>query len=202
MGEKKRETHAAIYARVSKTNGGQSPESQLRELKAYVKLRGWHVNDRHIFIDRISSKKAKRPALGAMMREARWHHFDAVVCWKYDRIARDAIELLTIVDKLKILKVDFVSKTEQIDTTTPYGYMVVTVLAGVGKLERDHIGQRIRAGLANARAKGVKLGRPLGHKVSVPQVQRLYAQVKSCREVAEKLGISAMTVSRLARKAS
>ena len=202
MGEKKKETHAAIYARVSKNNGGQSPESQLRELKAYVKLRGWRVDDRHIFIDRISSKKAKRPALESMMREARWHHFDAVVCWKYDRIARDAIELLTIVDKLKALKVDFVSKTEEIDTTTPAGYLTVTILAAVARQERDHISQRIRAGLANARAKGVKLGRPLGHKVSVAQVQRLYARVKSCREVAEKFGISAMTVSRLVKKAS
>src|ERR1700730_13480099 len=150
MSEKKRETHAAIYARVSKTNGGQSPESQLRELKAYVKLRGWHVNDRHIFIDRISSTKAKRPALEAMMREARWHHFDALVCGKSERMGRDAVELLQIVDKLKALGVEFISKPEQIDTTLPGGYMTVTVLAACARLERDHIGQRMRAGLANA----------------------------------------------------
>src|SRR5690242_15261880 len=104
------EIHAAIYARVSKSNGDQSPEMQLRELKAYAKLRGWRVDDRHIFVDRISSKKAKRPELERMLREARWHHFDVVICWKYDRIARDTIELLTVVDKLKALHVAFVSK--------------------------------------------------------------------------------------------
>jgi DNA invertase Pin-like site-specific DNA recombinase len=135
-----------------------------------------------------------------MLREARWHHFDVVVCWKYDRIARDTIELLTIVDRLKALHVAFVSKTEDIDTTTPAGYLTVTILAAVAKQEREHIGQRIRAGLANARAKGVHLGRPF--EVDRAKVQRLYKQVGSCRKAAKKLGISAMTVSRLVKQAS
>jgi len=189
----------AIYARVSKTNGGQSTDMQLHEMKPYVMRRGWRVVKD--YVDHISSKKAHRPQLQAMMWAAKRHEFDIVVCWKYDRIARDTIQLLTIVDELKRLGINFVSQTEQIDTTTPGGYLTVTVLAAVAKQERDNISRRIRAGIAHARAKGTKsgkpIGRPPGNKVNAADVRRLYRKVKSCRKVAEQLGIGTMTVQRL-----
>jgi DNA invertase Pin-like site-specific DNA recombinase len=191
----------ALYARVSHSNGDQSPEAQLRELRAYAKLRGWRVVKE--YVDQISSTKDNRPQLQAMRWAAKRREFDIVACWKYDRIARDAIQLLTVVDELKALGIAFVSKTQQIDTTTPAGYMVVTVLAGVGKLEREHITERIRAGIAKAREQGTRSGKPIGrppaNKVKVSEVKRLYARLKSCRKVSNKLGIGAMTVQRLVK---
>lgn len=202
--DKKHGARVAIYARVSKSNGGQSPEAQLRELKAYVKLRGWRIVNE--YVDQISSKKANRPQLQAMLWAAKRGEFDIVACWKYDRIARDAIELLTVVDQLKALDINFVSQTQQIDTTTPAGYLVVTILAAVAKQERETITERIRVGIANAKANGTRsgkpIGRPPGSEVSRTQVQRLYKRLHSCRRVAEKLGISAMSVSRLVKPAA
>ena len=198
---KKHGARVALYARVSHTNGDQDADVQLRELRAYAKLHGWRVVKE--YVDHVSSKEKNRPQLQAMRWAAKRREFDLVMCWKYDRIARDAIELLTVVDELKALNVSFVSITQQIDTTTPAGYMVVTVLAGVAKLEREHITERIRAGLRNAKIKGTKSGNPIGRppsgKVNPEQIKRLYKQMKSCRKVADKFGLSAMTVSRIVK---
>lgn len=198
-------TRIAVYARVSKDNGEQNPDTQLREIRDFIKRRpDWHVNPNDVFVDRISSKKARRPQLENMMQHARWHHFDVIVCWKYDRIARDAVELLTVVEQLRRLNVGFVSVTQNIDTTTPAGLLVVTVLAGVARNERDHLSERIRAGIARAKEQGTRSGRPIGRPanstIAAAKVRKLYANLRSCRKVAAKFGISAMTVSRLVRQ--
>src|ERR1700732_1113203 len=147
----------AIYARVS-TNNGQDPEMQLREVREYCQRRGWKVNGE--YVDTISGAKDSRPELNRLLAEAHRRQFDAVVVWKFDRFARSFSHLLRALDNFRSLGIEFVSLSEQMDTSTPAGKMVFTVLAAVAELERSLIVERVKAGLRNARAKGKQLGRP------------------------------------------
>jgi len=94
------------------------------------------------------------------MADAHKRRFDAVCVWRFDRFARSVSHLLHALETFKALGVDFVSYSEQMDTSTPAGKMVFTVLGAVAELERSLIAERVRAGLRNAKAKGKRLGRP------------------------------------------
>src|ERR1700687_3580349 len=150
---------AAIYARVSTANNGQDPTMQTRELQEYCERRGWTVAGEYVDIG-ISGTKEKRPELDRLMTDAHRGRFDAVVVWKFDRFARSVSHLLKALETFKALGVEFVSFSEQMDTSTPAGKMVFTVLGAVAELERSLIVERVRSGLRNARAKGKTLGRP------------------------------------------
>jgi len=149
---------AALYARVSTTNG-QDPTMQTRELKEYCERRGWKIVGEYVDTG-FSGAKEKRPELDRLMADAHRRRFDAVVVWKFDRFARSVSHLLRALETFKALGIEFVSLSEQVDTSTPMGKMVFTVLGAVAELERSLIAERVRAGLRNARAKGKKLGRP------------------------------------------
>src|SRR6202166_3710165 len=148
----------AIYARCS-TLSGQDPTMQTRELREYAERRGWSVAGEYVDIG-ISGTKAKRPELDRLMADAHRRRFDAVVVWKFDRFARSVSHLLRALETFSVLGVEFVSLSEQVDTSTPMGKMVFTVLGAVAELERSLIVERVRAGMRNARAKGKQLGRP------------------------------------------
>jgi DNA invertase Pin-like site-specific DNA recombinase len=150
---------AAIYARVSTANNGQDPTMQTRELREYCERRGWTVAGEYVDIG-ISGTKEKRPELDRLLGEAHRRRFDAVVVWRFDRFARSVSHLLRALETFKSLGIEFVSLSEQVDTSTPTGKMVFTVLGAVAELERSLIVERVRAGLRNARAKGKHLGRP------------------------------------------
>ena len=94
------------------------------------------------------------------MADAHRRRFDAVAVWKFDRFARSVSHLLRALETFKALGIDFVSLSEQVDTSTPTGEMVFTVLGAVAELERSLICERVRAGIRNAKAKGRRLGRP------------------------------------------
>jgi DNA invertase Pin-like site-specific DNA recombinase len=94
------------------------------------------------------------------MSDAHRRRFDAVVVWKFDRFARSVSHLLRALETFKAQGIEFVSFSEQLDTTTPAGKLVFTVLGAVAELERSLIAERVKAGLRNARAKGKTLGRP------------------------------------------
>jgi DNA invertase Pin-like site-specific DNA recombinase len=149
----------AIYARVSTANHGQDPEMQLRELREYSQRRGWEITQEYVDIG-ISGTKEKRPRLDKLLADAHRRHFDVVVVWRFDRFARSVSHLLRALENFRALGIEFVSLSEQIDTSTPTGKMIFTVLGAVAELERSLIVERVRAGLRNARAKGKKLGRP------------------------------------------
>jgi DNA invertase Pin-like site-specific DNA recombinase len=148
----------AIYARVS-TSGGQDPTMQTRELREYCARRGWDVSAVYVDVG-ISGTKERRPELDRLMGDAHRRRFDAVVVWKFDRFARSVSHLLRALETFKSQGIDFVSYSEQMDTSTPAGKMVFTVLGAVAELERSLIVERVRAGLRNAKAKGKSLGRP------------------------------------------
>ncbi len=184
---------AAIYARVSTTNG-QDPTMQTRELKEYCERRGWKIVGEYVDTG-ISGAREKRPELDRMMADAHRRRFDAVVVWKFDRFARSVSHLLRALETFKALGVEFVSLSEQMDTSTPTGKMVFTVLGAVAELERSLIAERVRAGLRNARAKGKTLGRrPV--LVDREKVATLRAQGLSWQKVANKLRLSEPVVRR------
>ena len=148
----------ALYARVS-TNNGQDPEMQLRELREYCQRRNWEIARAYVDVG-ISGAKEKRPELDRLLADAHRRHFDAVVVWRFDRFARSVSHLLRALENFNALGISFVSLSENIDTSTPTGKMIFTVLGAVAELERSLIVERVRAGLRNAVAKGKKLGRP------------------------------------------
>jgi DNA invertase Pin-like site-specific DNA recombinase len=189
---------AAIYARVSTTNNGQDPRVQTRELEEYCQRRGWKLAGEYVDTG-ISGAREKRPHLDRLMADAHRRRFDAVVVWKFDRFARSVSHLLRALETFKALGIEFVSLSEQVDTSTPTGKMVFTVLGAVAELERSLIAERVRAGLRNARAKGKRLGRP-PKAVDCSRIASLRRSGASWEKVGDALGVSDATVRRAMRK--
>src|SRR6266404_8578975 len=178
-------TKVAIYARVSTVNGGQDPTMQTRELEEYCHRRGWHVFDTYVD-NGFSGKKDSRPQLNRMMQDAHERRFDVVVVWRFDRFARSVSHLLRALDTFNTQGIQFVSLSEQVDTSTPTGKMIFTVLGAVAELERNLIVERVRAGLRHARSKGKKLGRPK-KSVDAAQVRSMRTAGESWRTIAKLL---------------
>jgi DNA invertase Pin-like site-specific DNA recombinase len=187
---------AAIYARVSTANNGQDPTMQTRELREYCDRRGWTVAGEYVDIG-ISGTKEKRPELDRLLGEAHRRRFDAVVVWRFDRFARSVSHLLRALETFKSLGIEFVSLSEQVDTSTPTGKMVFTVLGAVAELERSLIVERVRAGLRNAKTKGKSLGRPRV-AVDAARIADLRSQGLSWAKIGEQLGLGEGTVRRTA----
>src|ERR1700722_17095810 len=143
---------AAIYARVSTANNGQDPRVQTRELGEFCERRGWALLPEYVDVG-ISGTKEKRPALDRLIADAHKRRFDVVVVWRFDRFARSVSHLLRALETFQTLGIEFVSLSEQLDTSTPTGRLVFTVLAAVAELERSLIVEKVKAGLRNARAK-------------------------------------------------
>ena len=181
---------AVLYSRVS-TNNGQDPEIQSREIREYCLRRGWALVGEYVDVG-ISGAKERRPQLDRLVADAHKRRFEVVVVWKFDRFARSVSHLLRALETFRALGVEFVSLSEQVDTSSATGKMIFTVLGAVAELERSLIAERVRAGLRNARAKGKRLGRPTKH-VNVAQVAALRAQGVPWRRIGAKLGVSAAT---------
>jgi DNA invertase Pin-like site-specific DNA recombinase len=165
---------------------------QRRELHEYCKRRGWKISNE--YSDQgISGAKARRPELDRLMADAHKRKFDVVVVWKFDRFARSVSHLLRALETFESLGIAFVSLSESIDTSTPSGKLVFTVLGAVAELERSLIGERVKAGLRNARANGTRLGRkPLREfdANAIRQLRRARRSGLSYPKLAEKFGTS------------
>ena len=131
-----------LYARVSTANNSQDPTMQTRELKEYCRRRGWRIAGKYVDVG-ISGAREKRPELDRLMADAHRRRFDAVVVWKFDRFARSVSHLLRALETFRALGIEFVSLSEQVDTSTPTGKMVFTVLGAVAELERSLIAERV-----------------------------------------------------------
>jgi len=184
----------ALYARVSTTNHGQDVTLQTRELKEFIECRGWQLAGQYVDLG-ISGSKDRRPELDRLMADARRHQFDAVLVWKFDRFARSVSHLLRALETFQALGIDFVSLSESLDTSTPAGKMVFTVLGAVAELERGLIVERVKAGLRNARAKGKRLGRPRVI-LDVYRIAELREGGRSWPQIAKQLGCGVGTVYR------
>jgi len=187
----------ALYGRVSTTNG-QDPGMQLRELTEFCERRGWELVHEYVDVG-ISGGKEKRPELDKLMADAHKRYFDAVVVWRFDRFARSVSHLLRALETFRSLGIEFVSLSEQVDTSTPTGKMVFTVLGAVAELERSLIAERVRAGLRNARAKGRKLGRPR-KPLDASKLTSMRSAGASWRVVGAALGVAPATALHALKK--
>jgi len=184
----------AVYARCSTSNGHQSPEMQVNELREYCQRRGWEIAGEYVDTG-ISGAKDRRPELDRLNADAHRRRFDCVVVWKFDRFARSVSHLLRALETFNALGINFVSLSESMDTSTPAGKMVFTVLAAVAELERSLIVERVRAGIKNAKAKGIHLGRPRV-VVDTARIVLLRGQGASWATVCRKTGFSKGTAQR------
>jgi DNA invertase Pin-like site-specific DNA recombinase len=161
---------------------------QTRELEQFAGARGWHLAG--VYVDQgVSGSKDSRPELNRLMADAHKRRFDVVCVCRFDRFARSVSHLLRALETFKALGIDFVSFSEQMDTSTPAGKMVFTVLGAVAELERSLIVERVRAGLRNARVKGKRLGRP-SIAVDTARIAHLRIQGLTVRQIATELGYS------------
>lgn len=172
---------------------------QTRELAQFAQARGWRVVGSYVD-EGISGSKDSRPELNRLMADAHKRRFDVVCVWRFDRFAPSVSHLLRALETFKALGIDFVSFSEQMDTSTPAGKMVFTVLGAVAELERSLIVERVRAGMRNARAKGRRIGRPPQTQLS-PELRQSIADTyalggTSLRTLAKKFGTSLASIQR------
>jgi DNA invertase Pin-like site-specific DNA recombinase len=189
---------AAIYVRVS--SGEQNTGAQERALREYVQRRGWKLQQ--IYRDQgVSGASSNRPALNELLKACRRGSVDVVVVWKFDRFARSLKQLMSGLEMCRALGIDFVSVTESIDTSLPSGELVFQMIGAVAQFERSLIAERVKSGLANARANGKVLGRPPLRRLSRAESRQL-RQERMRRNVpfrvlARKFGVSVWTAHRL-----
>jgi len=182
----------AVYARVSTTE--QDPDIQLGPLRGHALQRGWEIVAE--FVDQgVSGAKERRPALDRLMKAVWAGHVQAVVVWRFDRFARSVKHLVGALETFRSLNVGFVSLQEQLDTSTPIGQAMFTIIGAMAQLERDIIRERVKAGLAQARLKGIALGRPRAAATTV-EADRLHQQGLPIGEIARRLRCSRATVRR------
>jgi DNA invertase Pin-like site-specific DNA recombinase len=188
---------AAIYARVSTPE--QRVESQLYDLRNLAAQRGFDVVQE--YCDRgICGSKTRRPALEALMADARRGKFSVLLVAAFDRVARSTKNFLEIVDELTALEIEFISAREAIDTTGPMGRMFVTLVGSIAELERSLITERIKAGMRRARLEGQRLGRaPLNIDHDALVRDRLAGM--SLTSVARRYRVSRASVVRFVRVA-
>src|SRR6266446_2080556 len=188
---------AALYVRVS--CGEQHTESQERALREYVQRRAWVLHK--IYRDKCAGATANRPGLDELLEDCRRRAIDVVVVWKFDRFARSLRNLIAGLELFRALGVDFVSVTEAVDTSLPAGEMLFQMIGAVAQFERSLIADRVRSGLANARANGKILGRPPLRKLTKTEIanlrrQRVHGKV-TFRVLAKKFGVSVWTAHSL-----
>jgi DNA invertase Pin-like site-specific DNA recombinase len=183
-------SRVAIYARVSTKD--QSCEMQLRDLREYCASRGFtHVRE---YVDvGESGARDSRPELNRLMDHARKRQIDAVLVWRFDRFARSTKHLLLALEEFRSKGIQFISYQENMDTGSPLGQALFTIVAAVAQLERDLIRERVNAGIRNARAAGKQLGRPR-RIVDSDAIARMRSEGASIRQISRGLGIGYGTV--------
>jgi DNA invertase Pin-like site-specific DNA recombinase len=185
---------AALYARISTLNHGQDPEVQLGELREFCQRRGFAIA--HEYVDKgISGSREKRPALDKLLADCQKRRVDAVVVYRYDRFARSLRQLVNALEEFRSLGIDFISIHEGVDTSTPNGRLVFGIFASIAEFERELIRDRVRSGLAAARAKGKRVGRPRV-AVDVRRITSLRREGRSWAEITRETGISKGTAQR------
>ncbi len=177
----------ALYARVSTSDKGQDPETQLLALRAYAARRGFVPAGE--YVDYASGTRDNRPQYQALLTAARQRQVDVVLVWRYDRFARSTQALVQALHEFHRLGVDFISHQENIDTTTPQGELIFTVMASLAQFERALISERVKAGMARAKAQGKRISRaPLAEELQA-QMVALAAEGLSIHQIGKQLGL-------------
>jgi len=198
--KERQKMRVAIYARVSTSHHGQDASVQTRELREYCKRRDLEIVGEYADSG-ISGAKERRPQLDRLMTDCRRRLFDAVLVYRYDRFARSLRHLVNALEEFRALGIDFISLHEGVDTSTPNGRLVFGIFASIAEFERELIRDRVKSGIAAARSKGKKLGRPRV-AVDAAAITRLRGTGASWPEIARQLGVSVGTVYQAGRKLS
>jgi len=187
----------ALYARVSRADKDQDPENQLHKLREYAARHEWEIYAE--FHDYVSGAAPVKPALEKVLREGRARHYDAILIVRLDRLARSTKQLLTILEDLDHHGVALICTDQEIDTKSPAGRLLFTVLGAVAELELDLIRERTKDGLARARAQGKRLGRPPKPEMTV-EIMQLRAHGMSLWQIGAQLGMSHQAVKQRLRR--
>ncbi len=190
---------AAIYARVSTLNG-QTPENQLVQLRGVAEKAGWVVVGE--FVDHgISGAKGRdqRPAFDRLCRAATRREIDVVMAWSVDRLGRSLQDLVAFLGDLQASDVDLYLHQQGVDTTTPGGKALFQMMGVFAEFERAMMRDRIKAGLARARAQGKRLGRPPVPPEVEQAIRDARAEGKGMLEIGRELGVGTATVQRVLR---
>jgi DNA invertase Pin-like site-specific DNA recombinase len=179
---------AALYARVSTDDRGQDPETQLRQLREYADRRGFAVAGE--FVDFASGTRNDRPSYKRLLEAVRKRQVDVVLVWRYDRFARSTQALVNALMEFRALGVDFISYQENVDTTTPQGELVFGMMANLAQFESSLIGERVRAGMARAKAQGKRVSRPPIPAATRRRIEELWREGRSINGIAKELGIA------------
>lgn len=171
---------------------------QTRELREYCQRRGWEVEGEYVDSG-VSGVKERRPQLDALLVVCRKRRVDAVVVYRYDRFARSLRQLVNALEEFRSLGIEFISLHEGVDTSTPNGRLVFGIFASIAEFERELIRDRVKSGIAAARPKGKKLGRPRV-TVDAAEVARLRAQGLGWKVFAKHLGHGVGTIMRMAQE--
>ena len=197
---------ASAYLRVSttsKTKRGdvnvfdQDPSVQEQPLLELIAERGWTLY--HVYSDRASGAKERRRGLEALMGDARRGLFDVVVVFRFDRFARSVKQLVLALEEFHSLGIDFVSHQEALDTSTPIGKAMFTIIGAMAELERSIIRERVLAGVEYAKRNGTRSGKAIGRPRAIfsrDEAEQLRAQGMSFRKIATKLGVGEGTIRR------
>lgn len=187
-----KEKTVAIYARVSTGNQSTGLEAQIRALRLYCQQN--NIQNFLLYQDENQSGvKSSRPALDKMMKAVRAGEISRVAVYSFSRYARSTSHLLSALEEFKRRGVEFVSISENIDTSSPLGVAIFSILGAVAQLERDILIERVKVGLANAKAKGVKLGRKKTRDSAL--IRRLYVTGVTYREIGRIAKCSSGAVS-------
>jgi DNA invertase Pin-like site-specific DNA recombinase len=184
---------AGLYARVS-TNDQQTLAMQNRAMREYAERRGWMVA---LQVREVNSGAARRKAREKLLEAARRREIDLVLVWRLDRWGRSVTDLLATLQELEHLGVGFISLTEALDLTTPAGRAMAGLLAIFAEFEREILRERTKAGLAQARADGKRLGRPATAAARGAEVRTLHRAGISNSEIARRLKIGRTSVRRI-----
>ena len=175
-----------IYARVS-THDQQTLPMQLKAMRGYVRQRKWKLT---LQVEEVGSGAKQRPMREELMKAARRREVDYIVVWKLDRWGRSVADLVTTLAELRDLSIGFVSLTEALDFTTASGRAMAGLLSVFAEFERDMLSERVKAGIANARAEGRRHGRPRTAATKAAKVKKLYRKGWNKSRIARGLEIS------------
>lgn len=187
---------AALYLRVS--TGEQTTENQERELRAVAEKASWNIT--HIFRDDgISGAKGrdKRPAFDAMLHAAVRREFDILATWRVDRLGRSLQDLVNTMSEIRAAGLDLYIHQQAVDTTTPSGKALYGMLSVFAEFELDMIRDRVNAGIARAKAKGQKFGRPRVDAETEARVRSLLHQGHGILKTAKLAEVGSGTVQRI-----